>query len=206
MRRRCGERNSRSSRWPTTWRGCGGRSRPAAGSSSSAVSTGTATPTTSSASSSAASAPISATSSRKARSATGWAISATSAIFWSSAASRAAISQVQTAPTHPRGEQATVAIPALNVAPTGRGHLIARAHTVHNMLLDWCPDLLGEFYQGFVLRRPEADAERMGRPALIGNVPNFCYENGWLNCDFQHGYMRRAAEHGDTTISPKQEA
>ena len=74
------------------------------------------------------------------------------------------------------------------------------------MLLDWCPDLLEEFYKGFVLRRPEADAERMGRPPLIGNVPSFCYENGWLNCDFQYGYMRRAAEHGDTTISPKQEA
>src|SRR5262245_13827826 len=44
------------------------------------------------------------------------------------------------------------------------------------MLLDWCPDLLAEFYKGFVLRRPEADAERMGRPALIGNVPSFCYE------------------------------
>ena len=57
-----------------------------------------------------------------------------------------------------------------------------------------------------VLRRPEADAERMGRPPLIGNVPKFCHENGWLNCDFQHGYMRRAVEHGDTTISPKQEA
>jgi hypothetical protein len=46
----------------------------------------------------------------------------------------------------------------------------------------------------------------MGRPALIGNVPSFAYENGWLNCDFQHGYMRRAVEHGDTAISPKQEA
>jgi len=65
------------------------------------------------------------------------------------------------------------------------------------MLLDWCRDLLGEFYEGFVLRRPEADAERMGRPPLIGNVPSFAYENGWLNCDFQHG---------DTTISPQQEA
>jgi hypothetical protein len=59
---------------------------------------------------------------------------------------------------------------------------------------------------GFVLRRPESDAVRLGRPALIGNVPSFCYENGWLNCDFQHGYMRRAVEYGDTTISPKQEA
>src|SRR6516225_5673114 len=95
---------------------------------------------------------------------------------------------------------------SLKMAISGGESLIASAHTVHNMLLDWCRDLLGEFYEGFVLRRPEADAERMGRPPLIGNVPSFAYENGWLNCDFQHGYMRRAIEHGDTTISPQQEA
>jgi hypothetical protein len=95
---------------------------------------------------------------------------------------------------------------SLKMARSGGESLIASAHTVHNMLLDWCPGLLEQFYKGFVLRRPEADAERMGRSPLIGNVPSFCYENGWLNCDFQHGYMRRAAEHGDTTISPKQEA
>ena len=112
----------------------------------------------------------------------------------------------QTAHTDPSGEVGIVAMLSLKMAMAGGESLIASAHTVHNMLLDWCPDLLGEFYKGFVLRRPEADAERMGRPALIGNVPSFCYENGWLNCDFQHGYMRRAVEHGDTTISPKQEA
>jgi Taurine catabolism dioxygenase TauD, TfdA family len=112
----------------------------------------------------------------------------------------------QTAHTDPSGEVGIVAMLSLKMAMSGGESLIASAHTVHNMLLDWCPDLLGEFYQGFVLRRPEADAERMGRPPLIGSVPSFCYEDGWLNCDFQHGYMRRAVEHGDTTISPKQEA
>jgi hypothetical protein len=112
----------------------------------------------------------------------------------------------QTAHTDPSGEVGIVAMLSLKMAMSGGESLIASAHTVHNMLLDWCPDLLSEFYKGFVLRRPESDAERMGRPPLIGNVPCFCYENGWLNCDFQHGYMRRAAEHGDTTISPKQEA
>src|SRR5262245_20923862 len=55
----------------------------------------------SSASSSADSAPISATSSRKARSATAWAISATSAIFWSSVASGAVISQAASRPRTP---------------------------------------------------------------------------------------------------------
>jgi hypothetical protein len=112
----------------------------------------------------------------------------------------------QTAHTDPSGEVSIVAMLSLKMARSGGESLIASAHSVHNMLLDWCPDLLEEFYKGFVLRRPEADAERMGRPPLIGNVPSFCYENGWLNCDFQHGYMRRAVEHGDTTISPKQEA
>jgi len=112
----------------------------------------------------------------------------------------------QTAHTDPSGELDIVAMLSLRMAKSGGESLIASAHTVHNMLLDWCPDLLGEFYKGFVLRRPESDAERMGRSALIGNVPSFCYENGWLNCDFQHAYMRRAAELGDTTISPKQEA
>jgi hypothetical protein len=95
---------------------------------------------------------------------------------------------------------------SLKMARSGGESLIASAHSVHNMLLDWCPDLLEQFYQGFVLRRPDSDAECMGRPAVIGNVPSFCYENGWLNCDFQHGYLRRAAEFGDTTISLKQEA
>jgi len=112
----------------------------------------------------------------------------------------------QTAHTDPSGEVGIVAMLSLKMATSGGESLIASAHTVHNMLLDWCPDLLEEFYKGFVLRRPEADAERMGRPPLIGNVPSFCYENGWLNCDFQHGYVRRAVEHGDTTISAKQEA
>ena len=112
----------------------------------------------------------------------------------------------QTAHTDPSGEVGIVAMLSLKMAMSGGESLIASAHTVHNMLLDWCPDLLEEFYKGFVLRRPESDAERMGRSALIGKVPSFCYENGWLNCDFQHAYMRRAAEQGDTTISPKQEA
>src|SRR6185312_14899744 len=112
----------------------------------------------------------------------------------------------QTAHTDPSGELGIVAMLSLKMAASGGESLIASAHTVHNMMLDWCPDLLEEFYKGFVLRRPDSDAKRMGRSAMIGNVPSFAYENGWLNCDFQHGYLRRAAECGDTTISPKQEA
>src|SRR5262249_44311363 len=65
----------------------------------------------------------------------------------------------QTAHTDPSGEVGIVAMLSLKMAMSGGESLIASAHTVHNMLLDWCPDLLGEFYKGFVLRRPEADAE-----------------------------------------------
>jgi hypothetical protein len=71
----------------------------------------------------------------------------------------------QTAHTDPSGEVGVVAMLSLKMAMSGGESLITSAHTVHNMLLDWCPDLLGEFYKGFVLRRPESDAERMGRPA-----------------------------------------
>src|ERR1700730_15420734 len=69
----------------------------------------------------------------------------------------------QTAHTDPSGEVGIVAMLSLKMAMSGGESLIASAHTVHNMLLDWCPDLLGEFYKGFVLRRPEADAERSKR-------------------------------------------
>src|SRR5262245_2267174 len=79
----------------------------------------------------------------------------------------------QTAHTDPSGEVGIVAMLSLKMAKSGGESLIASAHTVHNLLLDWCPDLLAELYNGFVLRRPQSDAERMGRPALIGNVPSF---------------------------------
>src|SRR4029077_18347311 len=99
----------------------------------------------------------------------------------------------QTAHTDPSGEVSIVAMLSLKMARSGGESLIASAHSVHNMLLDWCPDLLEEFYKGFVLRRPEADAERMGRPPLIGNVPSFCYENGWPQCALPTRLNLRAA-------------
>jgi hypothetical protein len=112
----------------------------------------------------------------------------------------------QTAHTDPSGEVGIVAMLSLQMAQSGGESLIASAHTVHNMMLDWCPELLAVFYDGFVLRRPDSDAVAMGRPALIGNVPGFHYENGWLNCDHQNGYIRRAGEHGDSKLDPKQQA
>ena len=48
--------------------------------------------------------------------------------------------------------------------------------------------------------------KRWRRPPLIGKVPGFCYENGWLNCDHQNGYIRRARENGDSDLDPKQRA
>jgi hypothetical protein len=112
----------------------------------------------------------------------------------------------QTAHTDPSGEVGIVAMLSLQMAKSGGESLIASAHTVHNMMLDWCPEFLALFYDGFVLRRPDSDAKAMGRPALIGKVPGFCYERGWLNCDHQNGYIRRAVENGNASLDPKQQA
>ena len=112
----------------------------------------------------------------------------------------------QTAHTDPSGEVGIVAMLSLQMAKSGGESLIASAHTVHNMMLDWCPEFLALFYEGFVLRRPDSDAKGMGRPPLIGKVPGFCFENGWLNCDHQNGYIRRAEENGDASLDPKQRA
>jgi hypothetical protein len=112
----------------------------------------------------------------------------------------------QTAHTDPSGELDIVGMISLRKALSGGESLIASAMAVHNMMLDWAPELLAEMYEGFVLRRPDSDAEAMGHPPLLGNVPSFFFENGWLNCDFQNGYMRRAVENGDAVFSPKQKA
>jgi Taurine catabolism dioxygenase TauD, TfdA family len=112
----------------------------------------------------------------------------------------------QTAHTDPSGEVGIVAMLSLQMAKSGGESLIASAHTVHNMMLDWCPEFLALFYDGFVLRRPDSDAKAMGRPPLIGKVPGFCFENNWLNCDHQNGYIRRAVENGDASLDPKQQA
>jgi len=112
----------------------------------------------------------------------------------------------QTAHTDPSGELDIVAMLSLKMAKSGGESLIASAHTVHNMMLDWCPEFLALFYDGFVLRRPDSDAKAMGRPPLIGKVPGFHFENGWLNCDHQNGYIRRAVENGNSSLDPKQQA
>jgi hypothetical protein len=112
----------------------------------------------------------------------------------------------QTAHTDPSGELGIVAMLSLKMAKSGGESLIASAHTVHHMMLDWCPEFLALFYEGFMLRRPDSDAAAMGRPALIGKVPGFHFENGWLNCDNQNGYIRRAVENGDATLNPQQQA
>jgi hypothetical protein len=56
------------------------------------------------------------------------------------------------------------------------------------------------------LRRPYSDAKAMGRTPLIVKVPGFHFENGWLNCDHQNGYIRRAVENGNASLDPKQQA
>jgi len=112
----------------------------------------------------------------------------------------------QTAHTDPNGELGIVAMLSLRKAKSGGESLLASAHAVHNAMLDWCPDLLEIFYDGFVLRRPDSDARAMERPPLIGKIPGFVHENGWLNCDHQNGYIRRAEENGNASLDPKQRA
>ena len=112
----------------------------------------------------------------------------------------------QTAHTDPGGALDIVGMLSLRKALRGGESLIASAHTVHNFLQEWCPELLEEFYTGFVLRRPDPDAAALGKPPLLGCVPSFVFQDNWLNCDFQEGYMRRAQENGDSHISVKQRA
>jgi hypothetical protein len=112
----------------------------------------------------------------------------------------------QTAHTDPGGALDVVGMLSLRKALGGGESLIASAHTVHNGMHEWCPDLLEEFYKGFVLRRPDTDAAALGKPPLLGRIPSFVFQDGWLSCDFQEGYMRRAQENGDSHISVKQRA
>jgi len=82
---------------------------------------------------------------------------------------------------------------------------------VHNMLLDWCPDLASRSSTraSSCAVPPTPTPSGMGRSAVIGKRPRaFCYENGWAQtATFQHGYLRRAAELGEHDHQPeKQEA
>jgi len=71
----------------------------------------------------------------------------------------------QTAHTDPSGEVGIVAMLSLKMAVSGGESLIASAHTVHNMLLDWCPICSGNSTRASscAVRRPTPSAWA-GRP------------------------------------------
>lgn len=100
-----------------------------------------------------------------------------------------------------------VSMLSIQVAKQGGEARLASAHTVHNLMLEHCPGLLQVFYDGFFLRGTDNDAAASGRPAFYGyRVPAYAYTDGWLNCSYVRGYVDRAVEAGDVTLSPVEQA
>jgi TfdA family taurine catabolism dioxygenase TauD len=94
---------------------------------------------------------------------------------------------------------------SIRSAKEGGASRLASAHAVHNLMLDLCPDLLQQHYEGFVCRMPDSDAEAMGvAPLIPRRVPAYKFENGWLNCHYVRGYVTRAVAAGDHALSPRE--
>jgi hypothetical protein len=95
-----------------------------------------------------------------------------------------------------------VAMLSIRMAKQGGASRLASAHTIHNLMLDNCPGFLDAFYNGFFLRGTDTDAAATGRPALTSRrVPAFGTKDGWLNCSYVRGYVDRAVQAGDVTLS-----
>ena len=111
---------------------------------------------------------------------------------------------------HSGGEQEThtdasdiVAMLSICKAKSGGACRLASAHTVHNLMLDYCPGLLQQFYEGFYVRRADSDAEAAGHPPLSPDrVPVYTYSDGWLNSWYVRGYVQRAIDAGDIEVDP----
>jgi hypothetical protein len=96
-----------------------------------------------------------------------------------------------------------VAMLSLCVAKSGGASRLVSAHAVHNMMIDLCPGLLGQFYDGFFIRRADSDAAAAGAPALSSHrVPAYNDKDGWLNCSYVRGYVERAINAGDIKVDP----
>jgi hypothetical protein len=94
---------------------------------------------------------------------------------------------------------------SITTAKSGGASRRASAHTVNNLMMDYCPELLKVMYEGFVSRMPDSDAEAMGVPPLVPHrVPAFNYHLNWLNCHYVRGYVTRAEVAGDHRITPKE--
>lgn len=111
---------------------------------------------------------------------------------------------------HSGGEQEThtdsgdmVAMLSICMAKSGGASRLISAHAVHNLMLDYCPGLLQQYYDGFFIRRADSDAAAAGQPALSAHrVPAYSYKDGWLNCSFVRGYVERAIAAGDIKVNP----
>jgi hypothetical protein len=100
-----------------------------------------------------------------------------------------------------------VSMLSITMAKTGGASRLASAHTVHNLLLDSCPFLLEVLYEGFFLRGTDNDAQGAGYALVSPNrVPVYAYTDGWLNCFYVPGYIRRPVLAGMVSLSPKEEA
>jgi hypothetical protein len=95
-----------------------------------------------------------------------------------------------------------VSMLSLQMAKVGGESRLCSAHTVHNLMLDNCPGLLKQFYEGFPLRMPDSDAEAMGRAAFMGRKAAFSFKNGKVSCAHVRGFVERGVKAGDYTLTP----
>jgi hypothetical protein len=115
---------------------------------------------------------------------------------------------------HSGGQQDThtdtsdiVSMLSLRMAKSGGESRLCSAHTVHNLMLDHCPDLLAQFYEGFLQRTTDTDSAALGRPAFTGRrKPSFLVMNDTVVCSFVRGYIDRAVKAGDHRLSPREAA
>jgi hypothetical protein len=100
-----------------------------------------------------------------------------------------------------------VSMLSITMAKTGGASRLASAHAVHNLLLDHCPMLLEVLYEGFFLRGTDGDAKDAGYDLVSRHrVPIYEHVDGWLNCFYVPGYIRRPVLSGLVQLSPKEEA
>ncbi len=100
-----------------------------------------------------------------------------------------------------------VSMLSITMAKAGGASRLASAHTVHNLLFEHCPSLLEVLYEGFFLRGTDNDAQGAGYDLVSPNrVPVYAYTDGWLNCFYVPGYIRRPVLAGMVSLSPKEEA
>ncbi len=100
-----------------------------------------------------------------------------------------------------------VSMLSLQAAKTGGCSRLASAHTVHNVMMDTCPGLLRQMYEGFLLREPDSDAAAAQRPPLSPyRVPAYTVQGDLLDCYYVGGFVDRGVRAGDFTLTPVEQA